>query len=279
MDLKEVKKVVSGIKGTLFKNSNSYSMAMLKSHFKGHGLKFKEHQIYQFGDDVRFIDWKIFAKTNKAYIKTFEEERNVCISVLIDSRESMFMGHDNISKIQASIELTCLILLLAEQTKDKVRIHILEEKGHLLPETSGEKGIYYLLSFLRRLNILNSDGKINYNFPSNKDFPHFNLRELTAPYIRKRQEVVIFSDLSELVNFSDFEKIIKRKNVHCFQILSPLDEDHKIPYSLYLKNNNGAQFINLKMKKKLDQKKIYGKRVRFIKVHERYLEKFVKDML
>lgn len=61
MDTSEVRKIVSNIKGSLFRNANSFSIGMLKSHFKGTGLKFKEHQVYSHGDDVRFIDWKMLA--------------------------------------------------------------------------------------------------------------------------------------------------------------------------------------------------------------------------
>ena len=77
MKLNEVRKTVSQIKANLFKNSNSFSIGMLKSHFKGSGLQFKEHQVYAFGDDIRFIDWKMLAKTSQPFVKTFEEERNV----------------------------------------------------------------------------------------------------------------------------------------------------------------------------------------------------------
>ena len=63
MDLKKVNTVVSKLQASIFKNSNSFSIGMLKSHFRGTGLQFKEHQVYNYGDDVRFIDWSILAKT------------------------------------------------------------------------------------------------------------------------------------------------------------------------------------------------------------------------
>ena len=54
MNIEAVEKAVSNVQNNLFKNSNSFSIGMLKSHFKGMGLKFKEHQVYVHGDDVRF---------------------------------------------------------------------------------------------------------------------------------------------------------------------------------------------------------------------------------
>jgi uncharacterized protein (DUF58 family) len=77
VNIAEVRRVVGRIQASLFKNSNSTSVGVLKSQFRGTGLQFREHQVYEPGDDVRFIDWKILAKMNTPYIKTFEEERNV----------------------------------------------------------------------------------------------------------------------------------------------------------------------------------------------------------
>ena len=68
-----------------------------RSTFKGPGLEFNEVREYQDGDDVRFIDWKILAKTAQPFIKTFEEERNVQIAVVIDIGASMFYGWNDIS--------------------------------------------------------------------------------------------------------------------------------------------------------------------------------------
>ncbi len=107
MDIHAVRRAVSKIKGGLFKNSNSQAIGMLKSHFKGTGLQFKEHQVYMPGDEVRFIDWKMLAKTAHPYVKTFEEERNVEIVVAIDASPSMLYGHKGISKLQAAIEICC----------------------------------------------------------------------------------------------------------------------------------------------------------------------------
>src|SRR5688572_28915781 len=109
MNIQEVRKVVGRIKSHLFKNSNSYAIGMLRSHFRGSGLQVKEHQVYMAGDDVRFIDWRMLAKTGNPYIKTFEEERNVEIVVVIDVGPTMYIGHKGVSKLQAAVEVCCLL--------------------------------------------------------------------------------------------------------------------------------------------------------------------------
>ncbi|MEK6626470.1 MAG: DUF58 domain-containing protein, partial [Bdellovibrionota bacterium] len=77
MNLEQVHRVVASIKANLFKRSNSYSIGKLKSNVRGTGLQFKDYQVYCPGDDIRFIDWKLLARTGHAYIKLYEEERNV----------------------------------------------------------------------------------------------------------------------------------------------------------------------------------------------------------
>ena len=55
----------------------------------GRGLTFKDHRIYSPGDDIRLIDWKVFARTDDLHIKTFEEERNLTVHIIMDSSASM----------------------------------------------------------------------------------------------------------------------------------------------------------------------------------------------
>ena len=139
MNLVEIEKVVAKIQNNIFKNSNSVSIGMLKSHFKGSGLQFKEHQVYMTGDDVRFIDWKLSAKTNNTFVKTFEEERNVDIVAIVDITNSMFTGFKDVSKLKASIELVCLLYMLTEKSNDTVSTIILHDDITILPPFSGRK--------------------------------------------------------------------------------------------------------------------------------------------
>jgi len=134
MNIAEVRKVVGRIKTNLFKSANAHSVGMLKTNFKGTGLQFKEHQVYTFGDDIRFIDWKILAKTSNPYVKTFNEERNVEIVVVIDASSTMLMGYKGVSKLQAAIEICCLLYLLAKDTNDFVHALIVADEIVHIPK-------------------------------------------------------------------------------------------------------------------------------------------------
>lgn len=276
MNLKEIEKVVASIQSHLFRNSNSFSVGMLKSHFKGAGLQFKEHQVYNPGDDVRFIDWKLSAKTNTTFIKTFEEERNVEISIFLDISETMFMGYKNVSKLQASIELCCLIFLLAEKSKDKVSVIICANEIKILPLVAGQEAIVLLISQLQSLGILTNEGKVNLNY-NNKAFEDEKKKlSLLKSLVAKGKQVIVFSDLENIQSTDIVNKLLYRKNMHFFVMESPLDRMKSMPFSIYGKTKNKKRFGRVATSK--EELELTG-RYKKIGVHERYLENFVRDML
>jgi uncharacterized protein (DUF58 family) len=281
MDLTEVRKVVSQIKATLFKNSNNYSIGMLKSHFRGTGLQFKEHQVYNLGDEVRFIDWKLLAKTSEPYIKTFEEERNVEITVIIDAGPTMYNGVDGISKLQAAIELTCLLYILAKETSDHVHVIFLADKVLNIPKKSGEDGIAMFVSMLERNGILDSNGKIiiKEQFEETLDEKR-KLSEILRHMGRKR-ELVILSDFNDFLDQTAMNRILYQKKIHLFKLTSPLDEAESLPFLLYSKNspNAGRGSFRLFDLKKNQEREDKLKRIKKLNVEDRYLEEFIKEML
>mgnify|MGYP001110846479 CR=1 FL=1 len=279
MNLKNVREIVGGIKGSLFKNSNGYSIGMLKSHFKGSGLQFKEHMVYSHGDDVRFIDWNLTAKTQSTFVKTFEEERNVEIVVVLDLSSSMFLGYKGVSKLQASLEICCLLFLLASETKDHVQVVILGESVISLPKSTGEKGIAMLVAKLEELNILDKSGKINYNFPYESSDDSVD-KEKALKYLRRNKEVVILSDFINFLTPEELKKMAYKKHVHCFRVIGPLDEAKKQSYSIFTKNFSGAGVLGEVHRTKINEiEDILGKRVKKINVKDRYLEEFIKEMM
>ena len=282
MDLTQVRRSVARMKTTLFKNANSFSIGMLKSHFRGSGLQFKEHQIYNYGDDVRFIDWKIYAKMNTPYIKTFEEERAVEIVVIIDASATMFSGYEGISKVQAAIELSCLLYLLAKETGDYVHALIVSDDIIHVPKKSGEEGVAHLFSALERKHIIDENGEVNLKFrprPSRRDEEKVSA---IMKHLSKNREIVLFSDFNEFIDIELLKKLLYRKNVHCFQLQSPLDDATKIPYALYVKATPftfSGKITRQNLGGKAIEQNPFGKRFKKLKIHERYLENFIKEML
>lgn len=276
MDLKEIEKVVGSLQSHLFRNSNSFSVGMLKSHFKGSGLQFKEHQVYTPGDDVRFIDWKLSAKSNNTFVKTFEEERNVEIIIVLDLTATMLLGYKGKSKLEASLEIACLLYLLAERSKDKVKTVVMSDKITTLPSSSGQKGIILLVSFLESLGILNNSGKPNIDYDYSNRVTEMRRLAILKSFIAKNREVVFLSDFSEVTDFETLNKLIYRKNMHCFKMSSPVDDARRIPFSVFAKKGKSGNLIRSKSEN--IRKQLQG-RWKKINVSERYLESFVKEML
>ncbi len=280
MNLKSVREIVGSIKGALFKNSNGFSIGMLKSHFKGSGLQFKEHMVYSHGDDVRFIDWNLTAKTQNTFVKTFEEERNVEIVVVLDLSASMFLGYKGVSKLQASIEICCLLFLLSSETNDYVQVIILGEVITSLPKAAGEKGIAILVSKLEEIGVLNANGKVNINYPYENVVSKSADKEKSLKYLRRNKEVVILSDFVSFLSAEELKKLAFRKHVHCFRIIGPLDEAVKSSYNLYTKNSDGSGVLAEIHKKKTEEiEDSLGKRIKKLNVRDRYLEEFIKEMM
>jgi hypothetical protein len=260
-----------------FKNSNSYAVGMLKSHFRGAGIQFKEHQLYNPGDDVRFIDWKLSAKTNNTFVKTFEEERNVEITVVIDVTQSMMLGYDGVSKLQAAMEIASLLFLLAHETKDVVRVIVFANETVVLPLSSGHAGIAQLISVLEKMNIVNSEGKVN--ILKQLDNPVDEKKKLNTikAYVAKGKEVVYLTDFNEIEDFDTINKLIYRKNMHCFRVTCPLDDASSRPYTIYAKAESFSNYVRTKTQK--DVTELIKGRWKNLSVKERYLDEFVREML
>jgi len=283
MNRTNIQTIVAKLKTNLFRNSNSYSVGMLKSHFKGMGIHFKEHQIYSYGDEIKFIDWKIFAKTNVPYVKRFEEERNVEIAVIIDASMTMFYGFNDISKLQVSIEICCLLYLLAEQSKDVVHAIIVADDIISVPRARGDEGIVRLITLLKRKGIIDIDGNVSRNYRSIKSVNQNEVSQIMMKEIGKNREVVVLSDFNDFLDVMNLKRILCRKNVHCFQVISPLDEAESLPYSIFTADHGDLEgrgrLSNVNLYKKDELKGTFGKNFKKLKVHDRYLEEFVKEML
>lgn len=281
MNLKEIEKVVGVIQSHIFKNSNSFSAGVLKSQFRGSGLQFREHQVYVPGDDVRFIDWKLSAKSSNVYVKTFEEERNVEINVYLDFSYTLFYGHQKISKLQCIIEIIALLYLLAGQTNDLVRVVIWKEKSIVLPPKSGREGLTLLTSVLEELKLLDENGSVPVHpLPFGELVSEKKKMTDIKGSLMRRKEVIYLGDLSLLTKKDDWQKLFSKKNMHAFKILSPVDTFDKFPFLMKFagqtERKNQVTLSSSRSRQKMEES--LG-RIKEIGVHERYLEKFIKELL
>jgi uncharacterized protein (DUF58 family) len=101
------------------------------SAFKGRGMSFSEVRQYQFGDDVRSIDWNVTARTGEPHIKIFEEERELTVMLLVDISGSSFFGTQGQSKQELLTELCALLAFSANSNNDKVGLLLFSDREEL----------------------------------------------------------------------------------------------------------------------------------------------------
>lgn len=280
MNLKEIERIVGTIQSHIFRNSNAYSAGMLKSHFRGSGLQFREHQIYVPGDDVRFIDWKLSARSDHTYIKTFEEDRNVEIVVFLDLSQTLFYGFKQVSKLQALIEIIALLYLLAGETHDQIRVVIWADKTINLPPKKGREGLTLFISMLERLGVIDKDGQviITHSSMTNTMNELGKVSQIKA-FLARKKEVIYLGDMSLMKDRPMWDKLLEKKHMHCFRIYSPVDKNHDLPFLFKAKNPMTGKSMVTDLKGNDDKPLFTKERYKEIGVHERYLEKFVRELV
>ena len=186
-----------------------------KSPYHGFSVEFTEHRPYMPGDEIRHIDWKAYGKTDRYYIKEFEEETNLKSYLILDASKSMdYSSEGNIKKIEyASYVAAALGYLMIEQ-RDAVGLTVYDEKVRTSLPPRATK--LYLQQILRELELLQ---------PGNKTGTAQSLHEV-AERIRRRGLIVILSDF-----FDDPAKVMtalkhfrhRGNEVIAMQVLDPLE--------------------------------------------------------
>lgn len=116
------------------------------SAFKGRGMAFSEVREYQYGDDIRDIDWNVTARYNKPFVKVFEEEREMTVMLLIDVSASLSMGTRVSSKRDIVTEIAATLAFSAIQNNDKIGVIFFTNKiEKFIPPKKGKKHILYII--------------------------------------------------------------------------------------------------------------------------------------
>ena len=119
------------------------------SAFKGKGMSFSEVRAYQFGDDVRNIDWNVTARTNDPFVKVFEEERELTVMLMIDISASSFFGSGAQNKRALITEIAAVLSFSAIQNNDKVGVIFFSSQiERFIPP---KKGKQHILMIIREL--------------------------------------------------------------------------------------------------------------------------------
>ena len=140
--IKKVRKIEIKTRGL---SSNIFA-GQYHSAFKGRGMAFSEVREYQFGDDVRDIDWNVTARFHRPYVKVFEEERELTVMLLIDVSGSLDFGTQRQMKRDMVTEIAATLAFSAIQNNDKIGVIFFSDKiEKYIPPKKGRKHILYII--------------------------------------------------------------------------------------------------------------------------------------
>jgi uncharacterized protein (DUF58 family) len=143
------------------KLSNQIFSGSYHSAFKGRGISFSEVREYNYGDDVRQIDWNVTARSGKPFIKVFEEERELTMMLLIDVSQSSFFGTQNEFKNHIIAEISGILAFSAITNNDKVGVIFFSDQVEkFIPPKKGKTHILRIISEIYDFNPINSGTNI-----------------------------------------------------------------------------------------------------------------------
>lgn len=158
-----------------------------KSPFHGFSVEFAEHRLYNTGDNVRNIDWKLFAKTDKLFTKRYEEETNLRCQFVIDSSSSMYFPDEITNKLRFSVQSVAALIYLLKKQRDAFGLSLFTDELRL--NTAAKSTTTHQKYLFTQLENILATPKMN--IPTQMPSALHQIAEL----IHKRSLVLIFSDL------------------------------------------------------------------------------------
>ena len=128
MDTQEILKKVRKVEIKTRRLSANIFAGQYHSAFKGRGMAFSEVREYQFGDDVRDIDWNVTARFHRPYVKVFEEERELTVMLMVDVSGSLDFGTEVQTKRDMVTEIAATLAFSAIQNNDKIGVIFFSDK-------------------------------------------------------------------------------------------------------------------------------------------------------
>ncbi len=195
--LKKVRRIEIKTRGL----SRNIFAGQYHSAFKGRGMAFSEVREYQYGDDIRDIDWNVTARYVRPYVKVFEEERELTVMLLIDVSGSRDFGSVNMMKKEVITEIAATLAFSAIQNNDKIGVVFFSDKiEKFIPPQKGKKHILYIIREL-----------IDFHPEETRTNISQVLKYLTNA-IKKRCTAFLISDFIDKEGFKDALTVANRKH-------------------------------------------------------------------
>ena len=195
--LKKVRKIEIKTKGL----SQNIFAGEYHSAFKGRGMTFSEVREYQYGDDIRDIDWNVTARHNRPYVKVYEEERELTVMLLVDVSGSKNFGAVGVEKNEMMAEIAATLAFSAIQNNDKVGVIFFTDKVEkFIPPKKGRK---HILLVIREL--------LNFK-PESRGTNIGNVLEYLTSALKKHCATFLISDFIDGNDYYKAMSIASRKH-------------------------------------------------------------------
>lgn len=211
-----------------------------KSPLHGFSVEFAEHRLYNTGDSVKSIDWKLFAKTDKLFSKRYEEETNLRCQFVLDVSSSMYFPNEKYNKLSFAVESIAALIYLLKRQRDAFGLSLFADEL-TLNTPAKSTGAHQKFLFSKLEEVLQTVKK---NVKTDLPLALHQVAEL----IHKRSLVVVFSDILQTVNapekieelFSALQHL--KYNKHEVIIFNVVDKDREVDFNF---ENRPYKFIDM----------------------------------
>jgi uncharacterized protein (DUF58 family) len=214
MDTKELLKKVRKIEIKTRRLSDHVFGGEYHSTFKGRGMTFSEVRQYQFGDDVRAIDWNVTARYNEPFIKVFEEERELTLMLVVDVSGSEFFGTAQQFKRDVLTEIAATLSFSALQNNDKVGLLLFSDQVELF--IPPKKGRSHILLIIREL--------LEFE-PKSKTTDISNALAFLSGILKKKAIVFLLSDFMDQGYDKTLRIAAKKHDLTGIRVYDKLEEE------------------------------------------------------
>ena len=231
MQIKDIIKKVKQIEIRTKKKSEATLMGQYHSAFKGQGMTFSEVRPYQFGDEIRRIDWNKTARFREPFVKVMEEERELTLMLMVDISASMDYGTKTQLKREFVAEIAASLGFSAAGNNDKVGLILFADKVYkVIPPQKGRKHILAIISNILTADYVSAESKID------------GALQYMMNIFKKKSLVFMFSDFED-----DYDLKVLRVAARKHQLLGMRiydEKDSEIPdigYALFQDSETGKQ--------------------------------------
>jgi len=210
-----------------------------KSPFHGFSVEFAEHRLYNTGESTKHVDWKLYGKTDKLFVKRYEEETNLRCQIVIDSSSSMYFPQDvgSVNKLKFSIYAAASLMKLLKTQRDAFGLSIFSDKIEVHTPTKSST-VHYKQLLTEFEKIINEPN-------INKTTSAVSSLHTIAESVHKRSLIVVFSDMMESSEeheelFSALQHLKHRK--HEVVLFHTVDKDKELSFNF---ENRPYEFIDM----------------------------------